>query len=602
MSLNEATFITANNAGTLDGLMRERIRISTNKVAYQYFDKNSKEWIELDWFAMGQRISRYQQALEKENLHEGDRVAILLKNCPDWVAFEQAVLGLGLVVVPLYMDDRPDNIAYILNDSGCKAMLIQEDKNWKALAEHKDDLPKLNRIILLHAKSEDILKDDDRLVMADAWQAKEAHTLAERGGDPHKLASIVYTSGTTGKPKGVMLSHSNILSIAQAAVEALDVNDSHKLLSFLPLSHTFERTCGYYVPLMAGAAVAYSRSIQQIADDLQIIKPTAMISVPRIFERIYEKLQAGLKKQSPIKRVIFKLAVVVGWKKFEHQQGRKFWSPTLLLWPLLNKLVAGKIQERLGGNLVIAVSGGAALPASVAKTFTGLGVNVIQGYGLTETSPVLTANTDSKNDPFSVGRALPGVALKIDTNDELLARSPGVMLGYWNNHQATSEMITADGWLHTGDKAAIRDGYVYITGRIKDILVMSNGEKIPPADMESAIALHPLFEQALIVGEGRAFLGAMVVINSEEWFTLAKDHGLDPFVEHSLHDKKLHSFIIRQISEALHDFPGYAKVRRVIPLLEPWTVDNGFLTPTLKVKRAKVIEHFEKQIDQMYDD
>lgn len=602
MNHTETTFITANLAGTLDGLMRERIRLSPHTTAYQYFDKTDNQWVELDWSTMGERISRYQQALQNEGLQEGDRVAILLKNCPEWVTFEQAALGLGLVVVPLYMDDRPDNVAYILNDSGCKAMLIQDEKIWNALVEQNEELPDLKRVILLQCKSEDLLEQDDKRVLADKWQAKEARPLPERGGDPHKLASIVYTSGTTGKPKGVMLSHSNILSITQVCVEALDMNDRHQVLSFLPLSHTFERTCGYYVPLMCGAPIAYSRSIQQIADDLLIIKPTAMIAVPRIFERIYEKLQASLKKQSIIHRLLFKLAVNVGWKKFEHQQKRRYWSPSLLLWPMLRKLVAGKLQERLGGNLQFAVSGGAALPPIVAKTFIGLGVNIIQGYGMTETSPVLTANVIAENNPNSVGKALPGVAIKIDSNDELLARSPGVMMGYWNNHKATADMITADGWLHTGDKAAIRDGYVYITGRIKDILVMSNGEKIPPADMESAIALHPLFEQALIVGEGRAYLGALIVINSDEWFSLAKEHGLDPFQEKSLLDKKLHSYVVRQISDALHNFPGFAKVRRVQLILEPWTVENDLLTPTLKVKRAKVIEHYKKQINQMYDD
>jgi long-chain acyl-CoA synthetase len=602
MNHNETTFITANLAGTLDGLMRERIRISSDKAAYQYFDKISKEWVELNWATMGERISRYQQALEKEDLHEGDRVAILLKNCPEWVTFEQAALGLGLVVVPLYMDDRPDNVAYILNDSGCKAMLVQDEKMWNALVEQKEELPDLKRVILLQSKSEDVIKSDERLVLAEDWQAKNARPLPERGGDPHKLASIVYTSGTTGKPKGVMLSHSNILSITQFCVEALEMNERHQVLSFLPLSHTFERTCGYYVPLMCGAPIAYSRSVQQIADDIQIIKPTAMIAVPRIFERIYEKLHASLRKQSIIHRLLFRLAVNVGWKNFEYEQKRRYWSPSLLLWPILRKLVASKLQQRLGGHLIFAVSGGAALPPIVAKTFIGLGINIIQGYGMTETSPVLTANIIAENDPFSVGKALPGVALKIDSNDELLARSPGVMMGYWNNHKATSDIITADGWLHTGDKAAIRNGYVYITGRIKDILVMSNGEKIPPGNMESAIALHPLFEQALIVGEGRAYLAALIVINSDEWFSLAKEHGLDPFQEDSLLDKKLHSYVVRQISDALHDFPGFAKVRRVHLVLEPWTVENAMLTPTLKVKRAKVIEHYAIQIKQMYDE
>ncbi len=597
-----ANLITANMAGTLDGLFRERCRRSPDSPAYREFDRASKQWLDYSWQDMAHRVSRWQQALQEEEVETGDRVALLMKNGTDWVAFEQAALGLGLVVVPLYTDDRPDNIAYIINDAGCKVLLIQEEKQWKALLEHREDMPDIRRILIHNSQSEAIVEDDERLRRVYDWLPETAVALRERGGDPHKLASIVYTSGTTGRPKGVMLSHSNILSISEAACEALEVRPEFRFLSFLPLSHTFERTAGYYVPMMSGAMVAYTRSVQQLADDLQTIRPTAMISVPRIYERIYERLHQQLKKQSPVNRLMFNLAVHVGWKNFEYKQGRRYWTPTLLLWPLMEKLVAHKLQSRLGGELQFAVSGGAALPKQVARTFVGLGINVIQGYGLTETSPVLTTNLTRQNDPYSVGRPLPGIALKIDKDEELLARSPGVMMGYWNNHKATSELITADGWLHTGDKATIRDGYVYITGRIKDILVMSNGEKIPPADMESAIALDPLFEQALIVGEGKAFLGALVVINSEEWFNLAREHGLDPFDETSLGDKKLHSSLLRRISDALHDFPGYAKVRRVLPTLEPWSIENGLMTPTLKIKRTLVLEKYQDQIEKMYAD
>ncbi len=597
-----SNLITANMAGTLDGLFRERCRQTPDSPAYREFDRASRQWRDHSWQDMAQRVSRWQQALQNEEVETGDRVALLMKNGTDWVAFEQAALGLGLVVVPLYTDDRPDNIAYIINDAGCKVLLIQEEKHWKSLLDHKQDMPDIRRILLHNSKSAAILDDDDRLRLVDDWLATEPAPLRERGGDPHKLASIVYTSGTTGRPKGVMLSHSNILSISEASCESLEVESRFVFLSFLPLSHTFERTAGYYVPMMSGATVAYARSVQQLADDLQTIKPTAMISVPRIYERIYERLHLQLKKQSPVKRLMFRLAVHIGWKHFEHRQGRRYWTPSLTLWPLMEKLVASKLQSRLGGRLEFAVSGGAALPKQVARTFVGLGINVIQGYGLTETSPVLTANLTHQNDPCSVGRALPGIALKIDKDEELLARSPGVMMGYWNNHKATSELITADGWLHTGDKATIRDGYVYITGRIKDILIMSNGEKIPPADMESAIALDPLFEQALIVGEGKAFLGTLVVINSEEWFKLAKEHGLDPFDETSLKDRKLHSTLLHKISDALHDFPGYAKVRRVLPILEPWSIENGLMTPTLKIKRALVLEKYRDEIEKMYAD
>ena len=598
-----SNFIRANVAGTLDGLFRERVRQSPDSIAYRHYDRKQQEWQDHSWEQMADEVSRWQQALAQEGLQEGDRVAILMRNCPTWVAFDQAALGLGLAVVPLYTDDRPDNIAYILNDSGSKLILMEDEKQWEALAAHKDELPGIHRFVIHHCKQSEPSPLDDRVSTAESWLPKTPSLLHERGGDPHKLASIVYTSGTTGRAKGVMLSHYNILSISHASIEALlEEEGQHTMLSFLPLSHTFERTCGYYVPMMCNITVAYARSIQQLADDLQTIKPTILVSVPRIFERVYERIYSQLRKKSPLARMLFMLAISVGWRRFEANQGRAYRTPILLLWPLLNRLVASKVQARLGGNMYLAVSGGAALPPPVARTFIGLGLNVVQGYGMTESSPVLTANRLSDNQPSSVGKALPGVELRIGENEELLAKSPGVMMGYWNNHQATSETITTDGWLRTGDKAEIKDDFVYITGRIKDIMVMSNGEKIPPGDMENAIALDPLFEQALLVGEGRPFISALVVLNSEEWFPLARQHSLDPFEEKSLADRRLQSSLLKKIAEALHDFPGYAKVRRVTPLLEAWTVDNDLLTPTLKVKRAKVLTRHGDLIERMYAD
>jgi len=596
-------FIPANIAGTLDGLFRERVHLTPDDIAYRHYSRSANEWRDLSWAQMANEVSRWQQALRQESLLEGDRVAILMRNCPTWVAFEQAALGLGLVVVPLYTDDRPDNIAYILNDSGSKLLLLEDEKQWECLAVHKDELPGIQCFVIHSSKHAEPRPFDERVSISESWLPTTSALLHERGGDPHKLASIVYTSGTTGRSKGVMLSHHNILSISQASIEALLENDAkHTMLSFLPLSHTFERTCGYYVAMMCNISVAYTRSIQQLAEDLQTIKPTILVSVPRIFERVYERIHQQLRKQSTLHRVLFNMAISVGWQRFEVNQGRQHRIPILLLWPLLNRLVASKVQAKLGGRMQLAVSGGAALPPVVARTFIGLGLNVIQGYGMTESSPVLTANRVSDNEPTSVGKALPGVELRIGPNDELLAKSPGVMLGYWNNHRATSDTITADGWLRTGDKACIKDGFVYITGRIKDILVMSNGEKIPPADMETAIALNPMFEHALLIGEGRPYLSALVVLNSEEWFPLARQHNLDPFEENSLNDRHLHSTLLKKIAEALHDFPGYAKVRRVAPLLEAWTVDNDLLTPTLKVKRAKVLVCHADLIEQMYKD
>jgi len=590
-------------AGTLDGLFRERIRISPELIAYRSYDKTSQSWRDLSWKEMGEQVSRWQQALATLELDEGDRVALMLKNGPDWVAADQAVLGLGLVDVPLYTDDRPDNIVYILQDSGSQALILQDKHQWRQLAPLKADLAHIKRFIILEWDGTDPLADDDeRVVAASQWLPMEKGRLHERGGDANRLASIVYTSGTTGRPKGVMLSHKNFLSIAYAAYQSLEIYAGHLFLSFLPLSHSFERTCGYYAPMMCASTVAYARSVQQLANDIQTIRPTVIVSVPRIFERIYDRLQDQLAKQSALKRGLFNLTVAVGWRRFLITQRRAGYGPSQLLWPLLKRLVASKVQDKLGGRVQLAVSGGAALPLPIAKLFLGLGFNLVQGYGMTECSPVISANLTRHNDPASVGKPLPGVKVRLGQNDELEVSSPGIMLGYWNNHQATDEVMTKDKWLRSGDKARISDdGYIYITGRIKDILILSNGEKIPPCDMEQAITLDPLFEQALVIGESKPFLSALVVINPEHWVGLARAHKLDPFDKGKLADERLHRSIVRKVGECLHDFPGYAKVRRVTPLLEPWTVENGLLTPTLKIKRALVLHQYEQAINSMYN-
>jgi len=599
--MNE-THITAKTAGTLDGLFRERVKLTPQLTAYKHYDRQQEGWCDTTWYEMGQMVARWQTALRQEDLQEGDRVGLILSNSREWIAYEQAALGLGLVVVPFYVDDRPDNIAYIINDAGVEVMLLESDKQLKSLLPLFDQLEDVKRFIILNAKNEELNNDDDRAVLAKNWLPEMGDGLHERGGDPHQMATIVYTSGTTGRPKGVMLSHHNILFVADIGIKTVKIIGEHTFVSFLPLSHMLERTGGYILPLMIGATVAFARSVQQLAVDIETIKPTALISVPRIYERIYEKLNNQLQKKSFIARGLFKLTTNIGWHRFEYQQGRKRWSPILLLWPILYRLVARKLHERLGGRLQFAVTGGAALPPTVAKVFIGLGINLLQGYGLTETSPLLTVNAPFKNQPYSVGVIPEGITLKIGENDELLAKGAGIMLGYWNNHQATSEMIDNDGWLHTGDKARIEGDFVFITGRIKDIIVMSNGEKIPPVDMENAIALDPAIEQALIAGEGKAYLSAIVVLNGEEWVTLAKESELDPFNKENLNNKKIQSILLKRIKDALKDFPGYAKIRRVTAVLEPWTIESELLTPTLKIKRAKVIDKFEAEIESMYSE
>jgi long-chain acyl-CoA synthetase len=496
-----------------------------------------------------------------------------------------------MVTVPLYTNDRPENIGYILQDAEVRLLLLENNEQWQVLQQIRNQLAGLNRIISLHKV--DPLGIQPHLLSIDEWlpdQTDDELQLIDVASTD--LATIVYTSGTTGRSKGVMLSHYNILWDIDSGVKVIDVYPSDVFLSFLPLSHTLERTVGYYLAIIAGATTAYARSIPQLAEDLTIIKPTILIAVPHIFERVHAKIRDKLESDSAIARTIFNLAVDTGWAQFEFQQGRVSWSPKLLLWPLLEKLVAQKIQDKLGGRLRIAVSGGAPLSPEIARIFIGLGVPILQGYGLTETSPIIAANTHEHNLPASVGRPFPGIEVKISEYEELLCRAPNVMMGYWNNRSATSEVIDTEGWFHTGDKAKIEDGYIFITGRLKEIIVLANGEKVPPADMEMCIAMDSLFDQVLIVGEGKPYLSAIVVLNPEH----AVNSGLEPS---NLSEQQTEE-ILSCINNHLDNFPGYAKVIRVTVLEEPWSVENGLITPTMKLKRNKILERFADKYDEMY--
>jgi long-chain acyl-CoA synthetase len=594
--------ISTENAGTLDGLMLQRIRRTPDNIAYRSFDADSKCWRDTRWSEVGEQVSRWQAAMAAEHLLPGERVAVHLRNCKEWVFFDQAALACGLAIVPLYTDDRPDNIAYIMSDSAVRVLLVQDAAVWKRLGPALAGQDDLQRVLILDGTKPGTtaVLQDGRVRLVSDWLPAAAAPLQKRDGNPHALASIVYTSGTTGRPKGVMLSHHNMLSIAHSALTMIDVYQQDLFLSFLPLSHTLERTAGYYLPVMSGSAVAYARSIMQLAEDLQHIRPTVMIAVPRIFERVFARMQGQMEKQSGLKRTLFNLTTEVGWHRFEYQQRRAGWRPRLLLWPLLSRLVAAKVTAKLGGRLRLSVSGGAALSRPVAEIFIGLGVPILQGYGLTETSPVISVNLPDDNDPGSVGVPLNGVEVRIGDDEELLVKTPGMMQGYWNNHAATAEIIDADGWLHTGDQARIENGHIYITGRIKDILVLSNGEKVPPMDMELAISLVPAIEQVLVIGEGESFLAAIAVLGGDAWQQLAARFRLDADDVESLKNERLQTFLLNEIRDRLKDFPGYAKVRRLILLLEPWTVDNGLLTPTLKVKRARVLEKFADEIKALY--
>ena len=335
----EIELIEESDVHSLPGLFRERLNKTPDSAAYRQYDIASQKWTVSSWKEMANEVSRWQAAFIKDGLQAGDKVAIMVKNSREWVVFDQAALGLGLVTVPLYVDDRPDNVAYIINHAEIKILFVQDRAQWHRLLKADIDLGGLQRIISLKRISEDDEPDDSKLESLSDWVFGLNGELLTREIDTDDLASIVYTSGTTGRSKGVMLSHNNILSNAFASAVCNQWTDNERFLSFLPLSHMLERTAGYYLPMIVGAEVIYARSIATLADDLQHIKPTTLISVPRIYERVYGKIQDGLKQKSFVANYLFKSAVSVGWHKFLYDQGRASWHPKLMFWATLNKLV-----------------------------------------------------------------------------------------------------------------------------------------------------------------------------------------------------------------------------------------------------------------------
>lgn len=593
------------NVRTLAELLQYRVASTPQAQAYRQYDAARATWTGISWKAFGERVARFARALAALGLERGARLATLLPNTLDAVSVDQAALALGCVPVPMHAIDNPASIAYILGDSEAALLVADTREQWQAIAATGMVPATLRHVVLRECdKSPDgngpvVLSLDVFLARGDASAGATQFT----GPEEEDLATLVYTSGTTGKPKGVRLTHRNVLANVKAIQQHLHPRADDVFLSFLPLSHTFERTCGYYLPIACGASVAFARSVQQLAEDMKTVRPTILVSVPRIYERVYAKVQAAL-EASPAKQKLFRLAQEVGWRRFCRaqklpvEQGGSALVDALA-WPLLSRLVAKPLQAQFGGRLRVAVSGGAALSQPIAHTFLGLGLPIVQGYGMTESAPVVAANTPEDNDPATVGRVLPGVEVMIGENKELLVRGPNVMRGYWKREEDTAKAL-AGGWLHTGDQAAIEDGRVRILGRVKEIIVTSTGEKIAPVDLEMAIVADPLFEQAYAFGDNRPFIASIVVLGREPWERLARSVGLDPADPKSLEAPAAEKAALERIKDLTRGFPYYAQPRAVALTREPWTVENGLITPTLKLKRNNLVAKYADLVERLY--
>ena len=585
-------------ARTIPGLFRERVTRSPDAIAYREWDAAVRRWQDYSWRDMAKLVRRYQAALSGAALEEGDRVAIQLPNSTDWVAFDIAAMASGLITVPIYSHDSLSNAAHILANSGARLLVLDTWEQWAVLAPWSSSFPALRHVWVRQtgiANAPEASAGPAVTPLADALSSStEAIREPELAADA--TATLIYTSGTTGPPKGVMLSHFATLWNCEAATRFIAPLPSDVFLSFLPLAHAFERTVGYYLPMMGGATIAYARSVDTLREDLGIIRPTVLLAVPRIYERIEERIRQESDRNS-FKRALVRLTAEIGW---QHHEARRHRGPApglvrRLLWPLLDRFVARRLLGALGGRLRVVASGGASLPPDTARFLVGLGLPLVEGYGLTEAAPVVTATRLNEIVPGSVGQPLHGLNIKLGLQDELLVRTPSVMKGYWQDEMATAAAIDRDGWLRTGDVAEIHDGCVFIKGRLGERLALATGEKVMASAIEAAIRRDPLFDQACVVGEGRSCLAAVIALNPRRWTSAASELGADPQSPNTAS-----AAILRRISRLLGDLPRHAQVRAVHLVLEPWTVQAGLLTPTLKIKRQAVEARYASEIEALY--
>jgi long-chain acyl-CoA synthetase len=587
-------------------LVSHHLEIRGDDPAVCQFNSKTKEWETLSFKELYARSLEWANAFVASGLKKGDRVAMLLPNGIDAVCFDQGALIVGLVPVPLHIIDTPANCAYILEDSDTKLLVTVNRARWHAIQAAGADLSQLHTVVYVDDASEPDSKDVC-CVNVNEW-LKEGDSVGTLppGPEEEDLAALVYTSGTTGKPKGVMLTHKNIMSDISALLYNIAPNPSDTWLSFLPLSHTFERTTSYYIGLGMGNKVTFSRGVARILDDLKTVRPSIMMSVPRVFEKVAAKINERLKQKGAVSRLVFQAAVDAGYRNFSRRNGLPVDSSVpaafdRLMDPVYDKLVRNQIKNSFGGRMRVAVSGGAALSPEVAKTIIGLGIEIFQGYGMTETSPIISGNNVTDNDPATVGRALKDVSIRLGEREEIQIKGDLVMKGYWNREKDTKNAFTEDGWLKTGDQGAYDgEGRLKIVGRIKEILVTSTGEKISPVDIESALETIPLFRQTYAVGDGMPYIAVLISLDPTLWKKFAAEQGADPKDPESIHAPVVRKKVLEMVKKACRTFPAYAVPKNIALTLDEWTIDNGLLTPTLKLKRSPMQARYGHLIEEMY--
>jgi long-chain acyl-CoA synthetase len=555
-------------------------------------------------------VEELSMGLRALGVEKGDRVAILSENRPEWALADLATLTAAAVDVPIYSTLTPAQVKYILEDSQAKVAFVSSVQQARKVAEVRAGVPGLLHLIRMGEGPdfpEGFLSLDEVRQRGRQALAADAQAVRTRAAEvkPDDLATLIYTSGTTGDPKGVMLMHSNIVSNVAAARQVFDVfGEDDVALSFLPLCHIFERMAGYYMMLDVGATIAYAESVEAVPANMAEIRPTVMCSVPRLYEKMYARVLEKVAGDPPQRQKIFRWAIGVGRELFRHRSARTS-APlgTRLKGVLADKLVFGKIRARTGGRLKLFVSGGAPLSREINEFFGATGLLIMEGYGLTETSPVITCNRPDRFKPGTVGLPLPGVEVKIAEDGEILTRGPHVMKGYYNKPQATAEAIDGEGWFHTGDVGVIDgEGYLTITDRKKDLIVTSGGKNIAPQPIENVLKGSPLMAEVVMIGDRRNFASALVVPNFDALEKWARDKGVAFSSREDLVERPevvgLYEQTIRDLTPHLAQFE---RIKKVALLPREFTLEAGELTPTLKVKRRVIEQKYKDVIDRIYD-
>lgn len=578
----------------------------SDKKALIYKDRASGHWLFLSWKDLARHVKNLAYYLTSQSFKKGERVALLSENRPQWPIADLAILSAGGTNVPLYFTSTSSQIEHIIRDSGARKMLISTYEQLEKVI-NSPCINYLDEIILFDKTEHTLPKKVTSLSEILSNRKEENYSFIDEKIKEIKaddMASILYTSGTTGPPKGVVLSHNNFIFNANAAAEVINVTAHDLLLSFLPLSHAFERTAGYYVPLFTGASIAYAESIDKIAANMLEVKPTIILGVPRFYEKTYAAIEEKISSLSPLKKGIFEWSLNVGHSYSEKKNKGDQLSLVLKLKnSLADRLVFKALQEGLGGRMRFFVSGGAPLSKELTAFFEAAGIIILEGYGLTETSPVITCNRIKSRKKGSVGQALPGVEIKIEADGEIITRGPHVMQGYFNNPEKTDEVIKG-GWFYTGDIGEIdNDGFLTITDRKKDIIVTSGGKNVAPQSIETRLVSHPLINQVMVYGDRKKYITALIVPDFIKLEELANREKISYESTRELClNKRIIDIYLKATEESLKNFAPYEQVKKVALADEEFSMERGEITPTLKLKRKVLIEKYGKLLEALYEE